>query len=66
MCNKPFLVHMVAYGINVAVFSAVGTYLNQYTLSYFPVSTYFFSSICLVRVDYFVRTVRRMQERWDY
>lgn len=37
MTNKPFLIHMVAYGINVAVFSALGTYLNQFTLSYFPV-----------------------------
>lgn len=37
MCNKPFLIHMVAFGISIAVFSALGTYLNQFTLSYFPV-----------------------------
>ncbi|KAJ8921576.1 hypothetical protein NQ315_010481 [Exocentrus adspersus] len=33
--NKPFVIHMVAYGINVAVFSAVGTLLSQFVLQYF-------------------------------
>ncbi|KAJ8967433.1 hypothetical protein NQ314_002881 [Rhamnusium bicolor] len=33
--NKPFVIHMVAYGINLAVFSGVGTLLNQFILQYF-------------------------------
>lgn len=33
--NKGFLIHMVAYSINIAVFSAVGTLLNQFILQYF-------------------------------
>ncbi|XP_018571730.1 uncharacterized MFS-type transporter C09D4.1-like [Anoplophora glabripennis] len=33
--NKPFVIHMVAYGINIAVFSAVGTLLSQFVLQYF-------------------------------
>lgn len=36
--NKPFVIHMVAYGINIAVFSAVGTFLSQFVLQYFQVS----------------------------
>ncbi|XP_018571724.1 uncharacterized MFS-type transporter C09D4.1-like [Anoplophora glabripennis] len=33
--NKPFVIHMVAYGINIAVFSAVGTLWTQFVLQYF-------------------------------
>ncbi|XP_018571738.1 uncharacterized MFS-type transporter C09D4.1-like [Anoplophora glabripennis] len=31
-----FITHMVAYGINIGVFAAVGTFLNQFILQYFP------------------------------
>lgn len=31
---------MVAYGINIGVFAAVGTFLNQFVLQYFPVNTF--------------------------
>ncbi|XP_057667825.1 uncharacterized MFS-type transporter C09D4.1-like isoform X1 [Diorhabda carinulata] len=33
--NKGFVIHMVAYSINIAVFSAVGTLLNQFILQFF-------------------------------
>ncbi|RZC37109.1 MFS 1 domain containing protein, partial [Asbolus verrucosus] len=36
MVNVPFVIHMVAYRINIAVFSAVSTPLNQFILQYFP------------------------------
>lgn len=39
--NVPFVIHVIAYGINIGVFSAVGTLLNQLVLQYFnhlPVS----------------------------
>ncbi|KAJ8938160.1 hypothetical protein NQ318_011925 [Aromia moschata] len=31
-----FVLHMVAYGINVGVFAAIGTFLNQFVLQFFP------------------------------
>ncbi|KAJ3665624.1 hypothetical protein Zmor_001113 [Zophobas morio] len=33
--NVPFLIHVMAYGINIGVFSAIGTLLNQLILLYF-------------------------------
>lgn len=36
--NKGFIIHSIAFGINVAVFSAISTLLNQFILFYFPVS----------------------------
>ncbi|XP_050512591.1 uncharacterized MFS-type transporter C09D4.1-like isoform X2 [Diabrotica virgifera virgifera] len=33
--NRGFVIHMVAYSINIAVFSAVGTLLNQFILQFF-------------------------------
>lgn len=54
MTNKPFLIHMVAYGINVAVFSALGTYLNQFTLAYFPVRQLHEKSVYLLKYKTFV------------
>ncbi|XP_050512589.1 uncharacterized MFS-type transporter C09D4.1-like [Diabrotica virgifera virgifera] len=33
--NKPFVILMVAYGINIGVYSAVSTLLNQFILQYF-------------------------------
>nr|CAI5840952.1 unnamed protein product [Callosobruchus analis] len=33
--NKGFLIHMCAYGINIGVFSAIGTLLSQFILQYF-------------------------------
>nr|CAH7752324.1 unnamed protein product [Callosobruchus chinensis] len=35
LTNKGFMIHMCAYGINIAVFSAVGTFLSQFVLQYF-------------------------------
>ncbi|KAI4454467.1 major facilitator superfamily protein-related [Holotrichia oblita] len=35
LTNKPFMVLMFAYGINIGVFAALGTMLNQFVLSYF-------------------------------
>ncbi|XP_030752033.1 uncharacterized MFS-type transporter C09D4.1-like [Sitophilus oryzae] len=39
MKNKGFLVHMLGYGISFGIFSAFGTLLNQFVLSYFPGAT---------------------------
>ncbi|XP_060524875.1 uncharacterized MFS-type transporter C09D4.1-like [Cylas formicarius] len=36
--NKGFALHTVAYGLNIGVFAAVGTLLNQFILEYFPSS----------------------------
>ncbi|EFA11809.1 uncharacterized MFS-type transporter C09D4.1 [Tribolium castaneum] len=33
--NVPFVIHVVAFGVNIGVFSAVGTLLNQLVLRYF-------------------------------
>ncbi|KAJ8938162.1 hypothetical protein NQ318_011927 [Aromia moschata] len=33
--NKPFLIHTAAYGFCYGIFSAIGTLLNQFILSYF-------------------------------
>lgn len=38
LTDKGFVIHMVAYGINIAVFSAVGTLLTQFILHFFEVS----------------------------
>ncbi|CAH1958086.1 unnamed protein product [Acanthoscelides obtectus] len=35
LINKGFVVHMIAYGINIAAFSAIGTFLSQFVLQYF-------------------------------
>ncbi|CAG9768817.1 unnamed protein product [Ceutorhynchus assimilis] len=34
--NRGFVLHTVAYGINIGVFEAIGTLLNQFILEYFP------------------------------
>lgn len=39
LTNKDFMIHNLAYGINIGVFSAVGTLLNQLVLQYFKVPT---------------------------
>ncbi|XP_019868184.2 uncharacterized MFS-type transporter C09D4.1 isoform X2 [Aethina tumida] len=36
LTDRGFLLHMTAYGINVAVFSSLGTFLNQFVLYYLP------------------------------
>ncbi|RZC37108.1 putative MFS-type transporter C09D4.1, partial [Asbolus verrucosus] len=36
LTNKAFMIHVIAYGINIGVFSAVGPLLNQVVLQYFP------------------------------
>lgn len=36
--NKGFFLHSIAYGLNIAAFSAISTLLNQFVLHYFPVS----------------------------
>jgi hypothetical protein len=33
--NIPFVIHVIAYGINIGVFSAIGTLLNPIVLQYF-------------------------------
>lgn len=38
LTNKPFLLQLLCYGINIGVFAAICTVLNQFVLSYFPVS----------------------------
>lgn len=35
LSNKAFLMHTLAFGISGSVFSAVATFLNQFTLHYF-------------------------------
>lgn len=35
--HKGFSLHSIAYGINIGVFAAIGTLLNQFILEYFPV-----------------------------
>lgn len=35
--HKGFTLHSIAYGINIGVFAAIGTLLNQFVLEYFPV-----------------------------
>lgn len=37
--NKAFVIHLVPYGIHIAVFSAVSTLLTQFILQFFEVST---------------------------
>ncbi|XP_050313603.1 uncharacterized MFS-type transporter C09D4.1-like [Anthonomus grandis grandis] len=34
--NRGFVFHTIAYGINIGVFAAIGTLLNQFILEYFP------------------------------
>ncbi|XP_030752073.1 uncharacterized MFS-type transporter C09D4.1-like isoform X2 [Sitophilus oryzae] len=34
--NHGFVCHTIAYGINIGVFAAIGTLLNQFILEYFP------------------------------
>nr|XP_023024267.1 uncharacterized MFS-type transporter C09D4.1-like [Leptinotarsa decemlineata] len=36
MKNKAFHVHNVAFGCNLGIYTAIGTFLNQFVLSYFP------------------------------
>lgn len=43
-----FAAHMVAYGINIGVFAAVGTFLNQFVLQYFPVNKFINMELKLV------------------
>lgn len=38
LTNMGFLVHMLGYSISFGIFSAFGTLLNHFVLSYFPVS----------------------------
>lgn len=38
--NKAFVIHMITYGINVAVFLAISTLLTQFVLEYFEVSQF--------------------------
>nr|CAI5855693.1 unnamed protein product [Callosobruchus analis] len=33
--NKAFLIHAFSYGLNLAIYSAIGTLLNQFILNYF-------------------------------
>nr|XP_023027186.1 feline leukemia virus subgroup C receptor-related protein 2-like [Leptinotarsa decemlineata] len=36
MKNEAFHVHNIAFGLNVAIYCVIGTFLNQLVLSYFP------------------------------
>ncbi|KAG5892088.1 hypothetical protein JTB14_011989 [Gonioctena quinquepunctata] len=36
MTNKAFLIHVLCYGCNLGIYSAIGTLLNQFVLNYFP------------------------------
>ncbi|CAH1969779.1 unnamed protein product [Acanthoscelides obtectus] len=35
--NNAFLIHAFSYGLNLAIYSAIGTLLNQFILNYFEV-----------------------------
>lgn len=47
--NTGFVIHLCGYGINIAVFSAIGTLLSQFILSFFEVRFRYYSYFTILQ-----------------